>query len=120
MFIKTCVNKETTFVAKLLSDPASLISRPGRQKSVTFEAECCHGVTRWVSWSRSLTNLHHVQHQPLLELSVLTQGTASASPTNIAPPLHVPLQKMGAEDDPEAFIELFERTVGKRISGRDG
>lgn len=51
MFIKMCVNKETKSLSKLLSDPASLISRPGKQKFVTvepklvtFEAEHGHGV----------------------------------------------------------------------------
>ncbi len=35
-------------------------------------------------------------------------GGATPAP---APPTHMPLNKMGPQDDPEAFIDLFERTA---------
>lgn len=33
------------------------------------------------------------------------------TPSVPAPPIHVPLNKMGPQDDPEAFLDLFERSV---------
>ncbi len=36
---------------------------------------------------------------------------AGESPTALAPPTHMPLQKMGPQDDPEAFLDLFEKTA---------
>lgn len=36
---------------------------------------------------------------------------AGETPSTPAPPTHVPLQKMGPLDDPEAFVDLFERSV---------
>lgn len=38
---------------------------------------------------------------------VRTEERAAAA----APPTHVPLMKMGAQDDPKAFLVLFERTA---------
>ncbi len=32
-------------------------------------------------------------------------------PTAPAPPTHMPVQKMGPQDDPEAFLDLFEKTA---------
>ncbi len=36
---------------------------------------------------------------------------AGESPTTPAPPTHMPVQKMGPQDDPEAFLDLFENTA---------
>ncbi len=36
---------------------------------------------------------------------------AGESPTAPAPPTHMPVQKMGPQDDPEAFLDLFEKTA---------
>ncbi len=36
---------------------------------------------------------------------------AGGSPTAPAPPTHMPVQKMGPQDDPEAFLDLFEKTA---------
>ncbi len=36
---------------------------------------------------------------------------AGESPTTPAPPTHMPVQKMGPQDDPEAFLDLFETTA---------
>ncbi len=36
---------------------------------------------------------------------------AGESSTTPAPPTHMPVQKMGPQDDPEAFIDLFEKTA---------
>ncbi len=36
---------------------------------------------------------------------------AGESPTALAPPTHMPVQKMGPQDDPEAFLDLFEKTA---------
>ncbi len=36
---------------------------------------------------------------------------AGESTTAPAPPTHMPVQKMGPQDDPEAFIDLFEKTA---------
>ncbi len=36
---------------------------------------------------------------------------AGGIPTAPAPPTHMPVQKMGPQDDPEAFLDLFERTA---------
>ncbi len=80
---------------------------------------------------QSLAGLHQAQHQALLDMkleqedrfrllvqaqdedrrairSLLGQeGTPVAAPS-IA---HVPLMKMGPHDDPEAFVDLFEKTA---------
>ncbi len=83
----------------------------------------------------SLAGLHQEHHQALLDMRedqerrfqtlVRTQqedrelfrswmdrevraGGATPAP---APPTHMPLNKMGPQDDPEAFIDLFERTA---------
>lgn len=42
---------------------------------------------------------------------MLAQGAVGTAPTSVTPPPPIPLQKMGAEDDSEAFIELFEHTA---------
>ncbi len=36
---------------------------------------------------------------------------AGESPTAPAPPTHMPVQKMGPQDDPEAFLDLYEKTA---------
>ncbi len=36
---------------------------------------------------------------------------AGENPTAPAPPTHMPVQKMGPQDDPEAFLDLFEKTA---------
>ncbi len=36
---------------------------------------------------------------------------AGESPAAPAPPTHMPVQKMGPQDDPEAFLDLFEKTA---------
>ncbi len=36
---------------------------------------------------------------------------AGESSTTPAPPTHMPVQKMGPQDDPEAFLDLFEKTA---------
>ncbi len=36
---------------------------------------------------------------------------ARESSTTPAPPTHMPVQKMGPQDDPEAFLDLFEKTA---------
>ncbi len=36
---------------------------------------------------------------------------AGENPTVPAPPTHMPIQKMGPQDDPEAFLDLFEKTA---------
>ncbi len=36
---------------------------------------------------------------------------AGENPTVPAPPTHMPVQKMGPQDDPEAFLNLFEKTA---------
>ncbi len=36
---------------------------------------------------------------------------AGKSSTTPAPPTHMPVQKMGPQDDPEAFLDLFEKTA---------
>ncbi len=36
---------------------------------------------------------------------------AGESSTTPAPPTHMPVQKMGPQDDPEAFLDLFEKTT---------
>ncbi len=80
---------------------------------------------------QSLAGLHQAQHQALLDMKLeqedrfqlLVQaqdedrrairsllgreGTPVAAPS-IA---HVPLMKMGPHDDPEAFVDLFEKTA---------
>ncbi|XP_058609922.1 uncharacterized protein LOC131525932 [Onychostoma macrolepis] len=83
----------------------------------------------------SLAGLHQEQHQALLDMRedqerrfralVQTQQEdrelfrnwmdrevrAGGSPPAPALPAHMPLSKMGPQDDPEAFIDLFERTA---------
>ncbi|XP_051581090.1 uncharacterized protein LOC127456668 [Myxocyprinus asiaticus] len=81
---------------------------------------------------KSLAGLHHTHHQALLELrqdqdrrfheilqvqaedrhviqSLLSQEKAPAETPDTAAP--AALMKMGAEDDPEAFLDIFERTA---------
>ncbi len=84
---------------------------------------------------QSLTGLHQEHHQALLDMRAdqerrfcaLVQNQqedrelfqswmdrevqAGGIPTAPAPPTHMPVQKMGLQDDPEAFLDLFERTT---------
>ncbi len=83
----------------------------------------------------SLAGLHQEHHQALLDMRedqerrfwalVQTQQEdrelfrswmdrkvwAGGTPSAPALPAHMPLNKMGPQDDPEAFIDLFERTA---------
>ncbi len=89
------------------------------------------GSTPLAELVKSLAGLHHSQHEALMELrreqeerfhllvqaqeedrrairSLLGQEVRPAA----APPIaHVPLVKMGPQDDPEAFVDLFEKTA---------
>ncbi len=84
---------------------------------------------------QSLAGLHQEHHQALLDMradqerrfGALVQNQqedrelfrswmdrevrAGGIPTAPAPPTHMPVQKMGPHDDPEAFLDLFERTA---------
>ncbi len=80
---------------------------------------------------KSLTGLHHLQHEVLMDLRreqedrfcllVQVQEEAQRAIRSLlgqevrpgtAPPIaHVPLVKMGPQDDPEGFVDLFEKTV---------
>ncbi len=80
---------------------------------------------------KSLTGLHHLQHEVLMDLRreqedrfcLLVQAQEEAQRAiqsllgqdvrpGTAPPIaHVPLVKMGPQDDPEGFVDLFEKTV---------
>ncbi len=84
---------------------------------------------------QSLAGLHQEHHKALLDMRAdqerrfcaLVQNQredrelfrswmdrevrAGGSPTAPAPPTHMPVQKMGPQDDPEAFLDLFERTA---------
>ncbi len=84
---------------------------------------------------QSLAGLHQEHHQALLDMRAdqerrfcaLVQNQqedrelfrswmdrevrAWGIPTAPAPPTHMPVQKMGPQDDPEAFLDLFERTA---------
>ncbi|XP_052398583.1 uncharacterized protein LOC127946212 isoform X2 [Carassius gibelio] len=82
----------------------------------------------------SLAGLHQEHHQALLDLradqdhrfqammraqqedrelvrSLLDREARTGSASPSAPPPHMPLPKMGPTDDPEAFLDLFERTA---------
>ncbi|XP_057214591.1 uncharacterized protein LOC130569165 [Triplophysa rosa] len=82
----------------------------------------------------SLAGLHQEHHQALLGLredqerrfqalvktqqedrevfrSWLSQGRDTGGPSATPPTFQIPLHKMGAQDDPEAFLELFERSA---------
>ncbi len=84
---------------------------------------------------QSLAGLHQEHHKALMDMRVdqerrfcaLVQNQredrellrswmdwevrAGESPTAPAPPTHMPVQKMGPQDDPEAFLDLFEKTA---------
>ncbi len=84
---------------------------------------------------QSLAGLHQEHHQALLDMRedqerrfcALVQNQqedrelfrswmdrevrAGGIPTAPAPPTHMPVQKMGLQDDPEAFLDLFEKTT---------
>ncbi len=84
---------------------------------------------------QSLAGLHQEHHKALLDMRAdqerrfcaLVQNQredrelfrswmdrevrAGGSPTAPAPPTHMPVQKMGPQDDPEAFLDLFEKTA---------
>ncbi len=85
---------------------------------------------------QSLAGLHQEHHQALLEMrddqerrfcalvqaqqedrelfrSWMDQGVRAGGPSARDPdgPTHLPLNKMGAQDDPEAFLELFEKSA---------
>ncbi len=85
---------------------------------------------------QSLAGLHREQHQALLEMrddqerrfcvlvqaqqedrelfrSWMDQGVRAGGPSARDPdgPTHLPLNKMGPQDDPEAFLELFEKSA---------
>ncbi|XP_016091013.1 SCAN domain-containing protein 3-like [Sinocyclocheilus grahami] len=84
---------------------------------------------------QSLAGLHQEQHQALLGLrddqerrfhallqaqqedrelfrSWIDREVRAGGPTSApAPPPHVPLHKMGPQDDPEVFLDLFERSA---------
>ncbi len=83
----------------------------------------------------SLAGLHQEHHQALLDMredqerrfQTLVRAQqedrelfrswmdrevrAGGATPALAPPTHMPLNKMGPQDDPEAFIDLFERTA---------
>ncbi len=84
---------------------------------------------------QSLAGLHQEHHQALLDMRedqerrfcALVQNQqedrelfrswmdrevrARGIPTAPAPPTHMPVQKMGPQDDPETFLDLFEKTA---------
>ncbi len=84
---------------------------------------------------QSLAGLHQEQHKALMDMRAdqerrfcaLVQNQredrelfrswmdrevrAGENPTVPAPPTHMPVQKMGPQDDPEAFLDLFEKTA---------
>ncbi len=85
---------------------------------------------------QSLAGLHQEHHQALLEMrddqercfcalvqaqqedrelfrSWMDQEVRAGGPSSRNPdgPTHLPLNKMGAQDDPEAFLELFEKSA---------
>ncbi len=84
---------------------------------------------------QSLAGLHQEHHQVLLDMRedqerrfcALVQNQqkdrelfrswmdrevrARGIPTAPAPPTHMPVQKMGPQDDPETFLDLFEKTA---------
>ncbi len=80
---------------------------------------------------KSLAGLHQTQHQALVDLKLeqedrfrlLVQAQdedrqilrsllgREASPVTAPSIAHVPLMKMGPQDDPEAFVDLFEKTA---------
>ncbi len=80
---------------------------------------------------KSLAGLHQTQHQALVDLKLeqedrfrlLVQAQdedrqilrsllgREAGPVTAPSIAHVPLMKMGPQDDPEAFVDLFEKTA---------
>ncbi len=84
---------------------------------------------------QSLAGLHQEQHKALMDMRAdqerrfcaLVQNQredrelfrswmdrevrAGENPTVPAPPTHMPVQKMGPQDDPEAFLDLFGKTA---------
>ncbi len=93
---------------------------------------------------QSLAGLHQEHHKALLDMRAdqerrfcaLVQNQredrelfrswmdgevrAGGSPTAPAPPTHMPVQKMGPQDDPEAFLDLFEKTAEGMWVAPDG
>ncbi|KAI7810724.1 putative SCAN domain-containing protein SCAND2P [Triplophysa rosa] len=90
----------------------------------------------------SLAVLHQEQHRALLQLredqdsrfqailraqqedreafrSWMHRGAQGGGTSGPAPPIHLILQKMGPHDDPEAFLELYERTAESSEWPRD-
>ncbi len=95
------------------------------------------GPTPLAELIKSLAGLHQAQHQALMDMKLeqedrfrlLVQAqdedrrairsllgreeTPVAAPSIAAPSIaHVPLMKMGPHDDPEAFVDLFEKNSG--------
>ncbi len=80
---------------------------------------------------KSLAGLHQVQHQALMDMKLeqedrfrllvqvqdedrrAIRSLLGREETPVAAPsiAHVPLMKMGPHDDPEAFVDLFEKTA---------
>ncbi len=84
---------------------------------------------------QSLAGLHQEHHKALLDMRadqerrfcalvqnqredrelfrswMVRKVRAGGSPTAPAPPTHMPVQKMGPQDDPEVFLDLFEKTA---------
>ncbi len=80
---------------------------------------------------KSLTGLHQAQHQALMDMKLeqedrfrllvqaqdedrrAIRSLLGREETPVAAPsiAHVPLMKMGPHDDPEAFVDLFEKTA---------
>ncbi len=96
------------------------------------ERRCHHVLTNDL---QSLAGLHQEHHKALMDMRAdqerrfcaLVQNQredrelfrswmdrevrAGENPTAPAPPTHMPVQKMGPQDDPEAFLDLFEKTA---------
>ncbi len=68
-----------------------------------------------------LAGLHQAQHQALIDMKleqedrfrllVQAQDEYRRAPVTAPSIAHVPLMKMGPHDDPEAFVDLFEKTA---------
>ncbi len=86
---------------------------------------------------KSLAGLHQAQHQALMDMKLeqedrfrlLVQAQdedrrairsllgREESPVAAPTIAHVPLMRMGPHDDPEAFVDLFEKTAEVTSSG---
>ncbi len=80
---------------------------------------------------KSLAGLHQAQHQALMDMKLEQEDRfrlmvqaqdedrrairsllgREDNPVAAPPIAHVPLMKMGPHDDPEAFVDLFEKTA---------